>query len=234
MKVGVAGIEEAAAAGILLNLRIRWPDLELVHLENVVRDLSLVSRDTLDVILVGDATEPILNQVQKIRAIRDDVIIALSSHPSDEELVAVLDGGGDDYLPVTATAPQIVARISAALRRERTPEAAVEWVQYDELRANPDRFEVFLGERRLHLTPTEFLLLYHLIRNGGRVITHGALLDLVWGSEGSFYRGSLRKYVHRLRAKLESNTSSSLRIMTEARIGYRLEATAAFSTRRVA
>ena len=218
MRVSVTGIEEEEAASILLNLRIRWPELQRVCLD----EAKTGTNRALDLILVGGASLSLREQVRGIRAAWDGVLIALSAHPSDQELVAVLDGGADDYLALTAVGPQIVARVAAAMRR--APSSDTEWVQYDVLRVNPESREAFIEERRLHLTPTEFRVLLHLARNGGRVLTHEALQSLVWGSEGPFYRGSLHTYVHRLRLKLQSGDGSPIRIMTETRIGYRLVA----------
>lgn len=218
MNVGITGIAEVQATSILLNLQIRWPDLQRTYLDEAQTGLL----EHLDVILVGGASQPLLEQVQRIRADWDGVLFALSTQPSDRELVAVLDEGADEYLPVIVPGPQLVARVSAALRRTRPSISADKWIKYDALRVNPESFEAFLVDRRLRLTPTEFQVLYHLTKNGGSVITQRALQELVWGSEGSFYAGSLRKYIHRLRSKLRSDVDSSLRIMTEPRIGYRL------------
>ena len=87
---------------------------------------------------------------------------------------------------------------------------------------NPDTFEAFLGDDSIFLTPTEFRLLYHLMRNKGRVLTHQALQELTWGSEGPFYRGALRKYIQRLRSKLHP-FEDSVNIISIPRVGYRLD-----------
>lgn len=222
MRVGVIGIEPEEATGILLNLRVRWPDLEAICMEHFQRTRS----EVFDVLLVGSDTLPSSERVRKIRAACDSVLIVLSAQASDEELVAALEAGADDYLPLTASGPQIVARISAGLRRARPSETGAEWIRCGGLRMNAETFEAFAQDKPIHLTPTEFRLLYELMKSRGRLLTHDALERLVWGSEGSSYGDCVRKHIQRLRVKLESDEGSPIRIVTVPRVGYRVVANA--------
>ena len=81
---------------------------------------------------------------------------------------------------------------------------------------------VSLSGRRVHVTPTEYKLLFELSVNAGRVLTFDVLLERVWGQDHSGGRASLRTYVKRLRRKLGEDASSSRYIFAENRVGYRM------------
>lgn len=219
MRIAVIGFDGEAATNILLNLHSRWQDLEVTYPK------STSQVEDLDAILIGDHVLPITEQVQAVRKYWDGLLVAFTSKVSDPELVAALGAGADDYMPLTATGPAIVSRISACLRRSQTSQPKYESARVGPLYVNLETFEAFLGDDPLYLTPTEFRLLYHMARNRGRVLTHQALQDLTWGSEGQFYRNGLRKYIQRLRSKLDP-FQASVSIVSVPRVGYRLEESA--------
>ena len=81
--------------------------------------------------------------------------------------------------------------------------------------------EVFLSGKRVKLTPIEYQLLSELVRNNGKVLTHSTLLEKVWGSEYGKDYSFVKKYIYRLRSKLERNASKPQLLLTERGIGYR-------------
>ena len=217
MRLGIIGIrEEEAINHIYLNLRIKWSDLDICFPK------SQADFRDLEVVVVGDGQGPLANQVREVRGMWGGALIAFSSQVNDAELVAVLGENADDYLSFTASGPEIVSRVSAAIRRTQPAEAKNDSAAAGSIHISLDTFEAYLGDQPIYLTPTEFRLLYHLTRNKGGVMSHEALQDLTWGSEGSYYRGALRKYVQRLRSKLSSGPST-IAIISVPRVGYRLE-----------
>lgn len=178
----------------------------------------------LDVVLVGSEDLTLGEQIKEVRKVWDGVLIAFATDASDHDLVAVLGQGADDYMPITTSGLEIVSRISAASRRAQATEVKHESAQAGALYVNIDTFEAFFGDQNLYLTPTEFKVLYHPLRNQGRVLTHQALQECTWEFEEQFYRGWLRKYIQRSRAKIGA-FGNSVNIISVPWVGYRLEAT---------
>lgn len=215
MVVGIVGISREASANILLCMSIRWPDLETSYLK------SAKQASDVHIMLVGGDVLTLPEQTREVRRTFDGALVGFSKEPSIEEMVATLSGGADDYLPFTASAPEIVWRIFAAMRRSGSAKPETDSARAGKLYLNLQTFEALLGEKPISLTPTEFRILYHLLKQKGRVVTHQALLELTWGSQGPSYHGALRKYVQRLRVKLKAS-NGAVAIATVARVGYRL------------
>lgn len=209
---------------VTLALRLRWPDAEVRRAETGPQAVDLARHAQPNLTLL-DLTSPAGDSLQLIRSARaafDGALIALTRQPSEWELVEALDAGADDYLSATASSAELVARVRAALRRA-DPTARAELVaRCGNLTIDPERHEAHVSGRELYLTPTEFKLLYHLAQNHGKLVSQEALHELVWGCEEKLYIDSLRKHIDRLRHKLWQSPGAHLRIISVARIGYRL------------
>ena len=158
---------------------------------------------------------------RRIRAEDDTPIIMLTVRGEEDDIVRGLELGADDYVPKPFSPRQLVARIHAVLRRAgRTPTPAVR--QVGQLTLDPSRREVIVGGGdAISLTPLECQLLEFLMLNGGHVLTHSAIIDHVWGPEGAD-RDMLRQVVHRLRDKIEPDSSEAIYIETVPGLGYGL------------
>ena len=216
MKIGFIGVRPDEQSTILKTMRLRWQDVEHVVIGNT-RQIP-----GLDLLILGNLAMSIPEQTGVVRQFWDGVIIAITAAPNDRELVDTLERNADDYIPLSVSAPEMVARIAAAIRRTRSYGEQEGTANVGDLYINMDTFEVFFGGVPLYLTPTEFRLLYHLANNRGRVVTYETLQNLVWGERGDDYTVTLRKYIQRLRVKLRDLSGSNLHIMTLARIGYKL------------
>ncbi len=149
-------------------------------------------------------------------------IIVLTVRDSDEDKIAALDAGADDYVTKPFRIPELAARVRAAVRRSRQPDDSdVRALEIGEIRLDPVAYQVTRGGEDLHLTPKEFELLHLLMRYAGRPITHHRLLRLVWGEEYGNEREYLRTYISQLRRKIEENPAEPKCLLTENHVGYR-------------
>jgi len=176
----------------------------------VIVDLGLPDMDGLDVIL-------------RLREWSSVPVIVLSARSTEQEKVAALDAGADDYLTKPFGVAELVARIRAQLRRQNRP-AAVESavVRFGEIVVDLDARRVQRGGAPVHLTPIEYRLLAALARHAGRVITQRQLLQEVWGPSRVDSPHYLRIYMGHLRHKLERDPAQPEHIVTETGVGYRL------------
>jgi two-component system, OmpR family, KDP operon response regulator KdpE len=147
-------------------------------------------------------------------------VIVLSVVGEEEQKVAALDAGADDYVTKPFGIDELLARLRAAMRRGEPSTEPV--VEVGELRVDLEKRLVSIGGRPVQLTPHEFALLRELARHAGKLLTHTALLRAVWGlgyAEESHY---LHVYVSQLRRKLEPDPGRPRYILTEPGAGYRL------------
>ncbi|MBN1399413.1 MAG: response regulator transcription factor [Anaerolineae bacterium] len=152
-------------------------------------------------------------------------VIMLSARGEERDIVRALDLGADDYLTKPFGVEELMARVRSALRRASEGVAAQRPpLTLDELTIDFAARQVAVGGREVVLTRTEFDLLAHLALNAGRVLTHRALLQAVWGPEYGQEAEYLWTYVRRLRRKIEPDPHSPRYILTQAGVGYSLAA----------
>ena len=208
-----------------LSLRMRWPDVEALKAEDGPTALALFERESPDLLIV-DLGLPGMDGYEVIRRVRlysDVPIIILSVRDEEQDIVKGLELGADDYITKPFGHLQLLARIQAVLRRATaTPSANEEVIEIGKLRIDPNTREVFVTDKSISLTPTEYSILYHLARNVGRVLTHQVLLSKVWGSEAVDDRHLLTVHMNHLRQKLGDTGQEPGIILTERGIGYRL------------
>ena len=165
--------------------------------------------------------------VEVCRAIREwseMPIIVLSAVGEEDHKVRALEAGADDYVTKPFSPRELVARLHAALRRA-APAAGEPVITADGLEVDLAARRVRVGGEEVHLTPTEFDLLRTLVRNRGRLLTHRALLQEVWGQAYADDVPTLRTTVARLRRKIEPDGDGGPRyIRTDPGVGYRFDA----------
>ena len=192
------------------------------------RALQLLDTEAPDIVLL-DLMLPEVDGFELCRQIRERsgvAIIVVSARGGERDKVTALNMGADDYMTKPFSIEEMLARITATLRRTR-PSAPSDLVPQliviGELRIDLAKEEVFRRGERVHLTPTEFALLRELVTNRGKLLTHAHLLRRVWGHGYETETEYVRVYVRRLRAKLEDDGGPPL-ILTQPRAGYRLAA----------
>jgi len=187
--------------------------------------LKEVKNRRFDVVLL-DINMPGMGGIETCRELRQFSpglqILMLTVRESENDKVAALDAGADDYITKPFSIPELAARIKAAVRRARMgPPETGKAILVGNIELDPERRVVRKKHEVLHLTPKEFDLLHYLMAHAGLPVTHARLLQAVWGPEYGHELEYLRTYIHHLREKLEDDPASPQYLLTEAWLGYR-------------
>jgi two-component system, OmpR family, response regulator RegX3 len=190
--------------------------------------LAEFDRGGADIVLL-DLMLPGLSGTEVCRALRSRSnvpIIMLTAKDSEIDKVVGLELGADDYVTKPYSARELVARIRAVLRRRSDSEPAAEGqvLEAGPVRMDVDRHVVSVDGEPVALPLKEFDLLELLLRNAGRVLTRGQLIDRVWGADYVGDTKTLDVHVKRLRAKLEPDPATPKYLLTVRGLGYKLEA----------
>ena len=189
----------------LVEAGTRRPDL-------IVLDLGLPDGDGVDYLrdLRGWSTVP---------------VIVLSARSDENDKIAALDAGADDYLTKPFGVGELMARVRVALRRGLgAGDAGSPVFRFGDVEVDRVARRVLRGGEPVHLTPIEYRLLGELMANAGKVLTHRQLLKAVWGPAHVEQSHDLRVYMGNLRQKLEDNPAQPKHLVTETAVGYRLMA----------
>ena len=175
-------------------------------------------------LVITDLAMPNMGGLELCRRIRKTSrvpIIVLSVRGEENTKVEALDAGADDYVTKPFGMDELLARIRAALRRQPTADAPAHILEAGEFRIDLQAHVVTSGGNEIRLTPKEFDLLAHLVRNAGKVLTHRALLGAVWGGDYTEQHEYLRVFIGQLRKKIETDPANPRFILTEPWVGYR-------------
>jgi two-component system response regulator RegX3 len=188
--------------------------------------LEEFDRHGADLVLL-DLMLPGLSGTEVCRALRARSSVPelmLTAKDSEVDKVVGLEHGADDYVTKPYTTPELVARIRAGVRRQAEPDVLVPaTVEAGPVRMDVERHVVSVGGEQVSLPLKEFELLEMLLRNAGRVLTRGQLIDRVWGSDYVGDTKTLDVHVKRLRAKVEPDPASPRHIVTVRGLGYKFE-----------
>jgi two-component system KDP operon response regulator KdpE len=147
----------------------------------------------------------------------------ISVRDNEEDKVAALDAGADDYLTKPFGASELSARIRVALRRSNKSDEEAVIYQQDDLLIDFAERDVRVHDSPVTLTPTEYSILRTLVNHAGKVLTHQQLINEVWGGNYEVNAHLLRVNVSNLRRKIESNPLQPCHILTEPGVGYRFK-----------
>ena len=187
--------------------------------------LRKIAEELPDLIIL-DVMMPDMDGFETLRRIRElsnVPVIMLTVRGGETDKVKGLELGADDYVTKPFGPRELVSRVKAALRRAQMPGpvSKTEIRVDDDLSIDFSRHIVTVRGKEVHLRPTEYRLLYHLVSNAGRVVTHETLLRKVWGYEYRNEDQYLWLYITYLRQKLEDNPKEPKYILGERGIGYR-------------
>ncbi|SRR6266498_3864749 len=192
-----AGNGQEAINGVIAN-----------HPDIIILDLGLPDFDGIEV-------------TRRLREWSQTPIIILSVREAENDKIAALDAGADDYLTKPFSTGELMARMRVALRRLTSkPDEPV--LQVDNLKMDVSRRLVTVNENQVWLTPTEYEILHLLLQNAGKVITHHQLLRQVWGTAYESEMHILRVNISNLRRKIEPDPSRPHYLLTEPGVGYRI------------
>jgi two-component system KDP operon response regulator KdpE len=195
-------IEASTAARADVEARTHKPDLMLV-------DLGLPDGDGLGVI-------------RRVRSWSAVPIIVLSARTMEEQKIAALDAGADDYVTKPFSAPELLARARSTLRRNARREDGTSILAFGSLRVDLARREAHGPDGQIHMTPLEYRVLECLARQAGLIVRQEQLIREVWGPDRLDDSRSLRVCVKNLRGKLEPDPRRPRYLVTEVGLGYRL------------
>jgi two-component system KDP operon response regulator KdpE len=219
-------IEDEPHARTLLLYTLRQQGYHCLQATNGVDGVALAIEQAPAVVLL-DLGLPDLDGEEVTRRIRERSsvpIIIVSARGQEENKVAALDQGANDYVTKPVAARELLARVRVALRTaptvEPAPDAGV--IAFGDLVVNFDLRSVTVSGVDVHLTPTEYRLLAVLVRSPGRVITSRQILREVWGSPYEDQMGYLRVYMKKLRYKIEREPANPKYLINEPGVGYRL------------
>lgn len=177
-----------------------------------------------DLVLL-DMNMPGMGGLAACRAIRTDTniaIIILTVRDSEEDKVAALDAGADDFVTKPFSTPELLARIRAVLRRAPALQTSTDKIRIGSLIIDFGvRTVTKAGAEPVHLTPKELDLLRYLTQHANQVVSHRELLQYVWGADYGRELDYLRVFIKNIRKKIESNPDSPEYITTEPWVGYR-------------
>jgi two-component system KDP operon response regulator KdpE len=181
-----------------------------------------------DIILL-DLGLPDLDGTEVTKLLRElgkTPIIVLSARDQEQEKVAALDAGADDYITKPFGVSELLARMRVAKRHADNRGSEQDDAEFTagDLRVDLAKRRVFLAGREVHLTPIEYKLMTVLVRNADRVITHQQLLREVWGTRYGTQTQYLHVYMGHLRTKFEADPARPKLLLTEPGVGYRLKA----------
>jgi DNA-binding response OmpR family regulator len=224
MKILIADDDPQLLDALTVGLELQWQDAAVVAAPDGEAALERFYAESPDVVVL-DVMMPRKNGLEVLREIRrvsDVPIVMLSARGEEIDQVRALELGADDYVVKPFGHLALLARIRAILRRAELPppvESSPDFVAGD-LTVRFQDHSVTVAGAPVKLTPVEYKLLYHLVRNTGRVLPHQSLLDRVWGEEYGATMEYLKVFVSRLRAKIERPGGPHY-IQTERGLGYR-------------
>lgn len=218
-------IEDENQIRRFVRMALEAENFDVIEADKGTRGLIEASTRQPDLVII-DLGLPDIEGKEVIRQIRgwsEIPIVVLSARDREEEKVAALNMGADDYLTKPFGIPELVARVRAHLRRHQSNESQGDSIaRFGDVTVDLAAHTVTRADTEIHLTPIEYRLLLTLINARGRVITHNQLMLAVWGPNYSERSHYLRIYMGHLRQKLEHNPAQPEFLLTELGIGYRL------------
>jgi two-component system, OmpR family, KDP operon response regulator KdpE len=210
-----------------IRMHLEMEGFRVISANDGYQALEKVVRETPDLVIL-DVMMPDMDglvTMKKIREVSQVPVIFLSVKGEEFDRVRGLDLGADDYMTKPYGPRELISRIKAVLRRTEPKEitGGSEIVVDPDFRFNLDQRKVIVRGKEVILRPTEYRLLYQLVTNPGKLLTHEVLLSRVWGPEYTDDDQYVRLYIGYLRQKIEANPKNPKYILNERGLGYRFK-----------
>ena len=210
---------------VSLCFQLRWSGTTVISAANGQKGIEFVENESPDVVIL-DIGLPDMDGYQVLKEIRrfaDVPILMLTVRGEDTDIAKGLELGADDYITKPFSHIELIARVQAVLRRAQGLAVTDEERPFTSGKLSVDfnRNEVLINGESIKLTSTERKLLYYLIRNEGRILSHESLLTKVWGDTYVDARDLLRVHIQHLRQKLGDTSEPPTIIVTEHGLGYK-------------
>lgn len=225
MKVVVIDDSPEIIEVVTLCFQLRWGNTAVFPANDGTKGLELVENESPDLVIL-DIGLPDMDGFEVLREIRRFSavpVIMLTVKSEDTDIAKGLELGADDYVTKPFSHIELLARVQAVMRRAKGALTPAEEQPYTSGKLHIDfaRNEVTVGDNPVKLTSTEYKLLYHLIKNEGRLVSHETLLTKACGEGYRDARDLLRVHIQHLRQKLGDNVESPSIIVTEHGMGYK-------------
>ncbi|MFW6597553.1 response regulator [Propionibacteriaceae bacterium Y2011] len=218
-------VEDEESYREALTYMLRKEGFDVVEAADGTEGLAEFDRVGADIVLL-DLMMPGLPGTEVCRQLRlrgSVPVIMVSARESEVDKVVGLELGADDYVTKPFSHRELVARIRAVLRRGQEVELVPDVVESAGVRMDVERHEVSVNGEKVKLALKEFELLEMLLRNAGRVMTRGQLIDRIWGADYVGDTKTLDVHIKRLRTKIEVDPSSPRYLVTVRGLGYKFE-----------
>ena len=219
-------IEDEDAYRETVGYLLRKEGFDVVEAADGTIGLAEFERGGADIVLL-DLMMPGLPGTEvcrRLRARSSVPVIMVTARDDEIDKVVGLELGADDYVTKPFSHRELVARIRAVLRRGQDFELEPDVFEVDAVRMDVERHEVWVRGEPVKLALKEFELLEILLRNAGRVMTRGQLIDRIWGADYVGDTKTLDVHVKRLRAKVETDPAEPQLLVTVRGLGYKFEA----------
>ena len=221
-------VEDEEALSDPLAFLLGREGFQTIVVDNGLDALPVFDREGADLVLL-DVMLPGMSGMEvcrKLREVSSVPIIMLTAKDSELDKVLGLELGADDYVTKPYSARELIARIRAVLRRRsaETDSATESVLQGGPVRMDIDRHVVTVNGEEISMPLKEFELLEILLRNVGRVMTRGQLIERVWGADYVGDTKTLDAHIKRLRSKIEPDSSAPQYVVTVRGLGYKFEA----------
>jgi len=209
----------------LITMNLELEDFCVIEAHDGYEALAKLTKELPDMIIL-DVMMPDMDGFETLKRIRElssVPVIFLSVRGQEFDRIHGLDLGADDYITKPFSPRELVSRIKAVLRRTdaKTLAPTADIIVDEDLRINFDRRIVIVRGQEVQLRPTEHRLLYQLVSNAGKLLSHETLLSRVWGPEYRDEDHYVRLYITYLRQKIEKDPKNPRYIFSERGLGYR-------------
>jgi len=224
MKFQIVEDNPQIADAVSMALEMRWPEAKIIKASNGKAAIKLAEDENPDLIILDLGLPDIdgFEVLQEIRLFSNAPVIILTVRDEESDIVKCLERGADDYVTKPFRQLELMSRVQAILRRQHLVSSHV-LPSYDNLRFGQSIHVFYVGKKRISLTSTEGIILSHLLRNAGKIVTLSSLAEVVWGNDYSGSNEAIRVYIRRIRKKLETEPETPTIIITHPGIGYSIQ-----------